>query len=77
MEQRAERRHLDIVASVAQQWEAEVLLDGPQQGVVAGEAGVDRAIEILRADLDRTLRLLGCPSIAELDQSYVNVPRSW
>jgi isopentenyl diphosphate isomerase/L-lactate dehydrogenase-like FMN-dependent dehydrogenase len=43
----------------------------------AGEAGVDRAIEILRADLDRTLRLLGCPSIAELDQSYVNVPRSW
>jgi isopentenyl diphosphate isomerase/L-lactate dehydrogenase-like FMN-dependent dehydrogenase len=43
----------------------------------AGEAGVNRAIEILRADLDRTLRLLGCPSIAELDQSYVNVPRSW
>jgi L-lactate dehydrogenase (cytochrome) len=43
----------------------------------AGEAGVDRAIEILRADLDRTLRLLGCTSIAELDQSYVNVPRSW
>jgi L-lactate dehydrogenase (cytochrome) len=43
----------------------------------AGEAGVDRAIEILRADLDRTLRLLGCPSIAELDPSYVNVPRSW
>ena len=26
----------------------------------AGEAGVDRAIEILRADLERTLRLLGC-----------------
>ncbi|MGD1021746.1 MAG: alpha-hydroxy acid oxidase [Candidatus Sulfotelmatobacter sp.] len=43
----------------------------------AGEAGVDRAIEILRTDLDRTLRLLGCPSIAELDRSYVNVPRSW
>jgi L-lactate dehydrogenase (cytochrome) len=43
----------------------------------AGEAGVDRAIEILRTDLDRTLRLLGCPSIAELDRSYVNVPPSW
>jgi isopentenyl diphosphate isomerase/L-lactate dehydrogenase-like FMN-dependent dehydrogenase len=43
----------------------------------AGEAGVNRAIEILRADLDRTLRLLGCPSIAELDPSYVTVPRSW
>ena len=43
----------------------------------AGEAGVARAIEILRADLDRTLRLLGCPSIASLDRSYVNVPKSW
>jgi L-lactate dehydrogenase (cytochrome) len=43
----------------------------------AGEAGVERAIEILRTDLDRTLRLLGCSSIAELDRSYVNVPPSW
>ncbi len=43
----------------------------------AGEAGVDRAIEILRTDLDRTLRLLGCTSVAELDGSYVNVPRGW
>jgi L-lactate dehydrogenase (cytochrome) len=43
----------------------------------AGEAGVNRAIEILRTDLDRTLRLLGCPSVAELDRSYVNVPKSW
>jgi L-lactate dehydrogenase (cytochrome) len=43
----------------------------------AGEAGVDRAIEILRVDLERTLRLLGCPSVAELDCSYVNVPNSW
>jgi isopentenyl diphosphate isomerase/L-lactate dehydrogenase-like FMN-dependent dehydrogenase len=43
----------------------------------AGEAGVNRAIEILRTDLDRTLRLLGCVSVAELDRSYVNVPQSW
>ena len=43
----------------------------------AGEAGVDRAIEILRADLDRTLRLLGCPSVAALDRSYVDIPRNW
>jgi L-lactate dehydrogenase (cytochrome) len=43
----------------------------------AGEAGVARAIEILRADLDRTLKLLGCPSVAALDRSYVNVPKSW
>jgi len=39
----------------------------------AGEAGVTRALEILRADLERTLKLLGCPSIAALDRSYVDV----
>jgi isopentenyl diphosphate isomerase/L-lactate dehydrogenase-like FMN-dependent dehydrogenase len=43
----------------------------------AGEAGVDRAIEILRVDLERTLRLLGCVSVVELDGSYVNVPKEW
>jgi L-lactate dehydrogenase (cytochrome) len=43
----------------------------------AGEAGVTRALEILRADLERTLRLLGCASIAELDRSYVDVPATW
>jgi L-lactate dehydrogenase (cytochrome) len=43
----------------------------------AGEDGVNRAIEILRTDLERTLRLLGCPCIAALDRSYVNVPKSW
>lgn len=42
-----------------------------------GEDGVERAIEILRTDLERTLRLLGCPSVRELDRSYVNVPKSW
>ena len=44
---------------------------------VAGEAGVARAIEILRTDVERTLRLLGCPSVAALDRSYVNVSKSW
>ena len=40
----------------------------------AGQTGVTRALEILREDLHRTLRLLGCPSIGALDRSYVNVP---
>src|SRR5213594_1968026 len=44
---------------------------------VAGNAGVARAIEILRADLIRTLKLLGCASTAELDRSYVDVPADW
>ena len=43
----------------------------------AGEAGIARAIEILRADLERTLRLLGRSSTAALDRSSVNVPKGW
>jgi isopentenyl diphosphate isomerase/L-lactate dehydrogenase-like FMN-dependent dehydrogenase len=43
----------------------------------AGEAGVERAIEILRADLERTLRLLGCASVSALDRSFVSIPRTW
>jgi isopentenyl diphosphate isomerase/L-lactate dehydrogenase-like FMN-dependent dehydrogenase len=43
----------------------------------AGSAGVARAIEILRTDLIRTLKLLGCASIAELDRSFVDLPEAW
>jgi isopentenyl diphosphate isomerase/L-lactate dehydrogenase-like FMN-dependent dehydrogenase len=43
----------------------------------AGEAGASRAIEILRADLDRALALLGCQSITDLNRSYVDLPASW
>jgi L-lactate dehydrogenase (cytochrome) len=37
----------------------------------AGEAGVTRAMEILRTDLVRTLKLLGCPSVKTLDGTFV------
>jgi L-lactate dehydrogenase (cytochrome) len=43
----------------------------------AGEAGVTRAIEILRTDIIRTLKLLGCASTGELDASFVDVPSEW
>jgi isopentenyl diphosphate isomerase/L-lactate dehydrogenase-like FMN-dependent dehydrogenase len=39
----------------------------------AGEAGVAKALEILRKDVDRTLKLLGCASMGDLDCSYVRV----
>jgi L-lactate dehydrogenase (cytochrome) len=38
----------------------------------AGHAGVARALQILKEDLNRTLRLLGCQSIRALDSSYVD-----
>jgi L-lactate dehydrogenase (cytochrome) len=43
----------------------------------AGGPGVARAIEILRTDLVRTLKLLGCASVAELNRSYVDIPPDW
>ena len=43
----------------------------------AGEPGVARAISILRTDLIRTIKLLGCASVADLDRSYLRIPEGW
>jgi len=43
----------------------------------AGGAGVARTIDILRTDIVRTLKLLGCPSVSALDGSFVEVPPGW
>jgi L-lactate dehydrogenase (cytochrome) len=72
------RRGTDIVKAICLGARAVLCGRAYAYGLAAaGEAGVDRAIEILRVDLERTLRLLGCASVAELDRSYVNVPKSW
>ncbi len=39
----------------------------------AGEAGVTKAIDILRSDIVRTLNLLGCHDVAQLDSSYLSL----
>jgi isopentenyl diphosphate isomerase/L-lactate dehydrogenase-like FMN-dependent dehydrogenase len=72
------RRGTDIVKAICLGARAVLCGRAYAYGLAAGgEAGVVRAIEILRTDLERTLRLLGCRSVAELDRSYVNVPKSW
>lgn len=38
---------------------------------IAGEAGVDHVLELFRAQLVRTMCLLGCASVAELDASWL------
>jgi L-lactate dehydrogenase (cytochrome) len=38
---------------------------------IAGEAGVDHVLELLRSQLVRTMCLLGCASVAELDASWL------
>ncbi|HMC23756.1 MAG TPA: alpha-hydroxy-acid oxidizing protein, partial [Thermoanaerobaculia bacterium] len=43
----------------------------------AGAAGVARAIEILRSGMVRTMKLLGCSSVRDLDRSLVDIPAEW
>jgi L-lactate dehydrogenase (cytochrome) len=43
----------------------------------AGYSGVKRALEILRGDVERTMRLLGCESVHELNPSYLELPCDW
>jgi L-lactate dehydrogenase (cytochrome) len=43
----------------------------------AGGEGVTRAIDILRADIVRTMKLLGCASVSQLDRSLVDTPVDW
>jgi L-lactate dehydrogenase (cytochrome) len=45
--------------------------------MAAGGVGVARAIAILKADLERTMALLGCGSVRDLDGSFVDVPKYW
>jgi L-lactate dehydrogenase (cytochrome) len=72
------RRGSDVVKAVALGARAVLVGRAYAYGLAAGgEAGVTRAIQILRDDLERTLRLLGCPSVAALDASYVAVPAHW
>jgi isopentenyl diphosphate isomerase/L-lactate dehydrogenase-like FMN-dependent dehydrogenase len=42
-----------------------------------GQAGVERAVGMLQAEIDRTLALLGRPTLAELDRTAVRLPPRW
>jgi len=69
------RRGADIVK--ARCLGARAVLIGRAYGWALGAAGgpgVARAIAILTADLVRTMRLLGCASMQELDGSFVDAP---
>jgi L-lactate dehydrogenase (cytochrome) len=66
------RRGSDIVKAICLGARAVLIGRAYAYGLgAAGGAGVARAIEILRSDVVRTLKLLGCRSISELDQSYI------
>ena len=42
---------------------------------VAGEPGVERVLDIFRSEMVRTLSLLGCPDVSELDRTWLQ-PRA-
>lgn len=70
------RRGSDIVKAMALGADAVLLGRATTWGLGAGgRAGVDRAIEILKTEVDRVIGLLGVGSIAELDARYIEWPR--
>jgi L-lactate dehydrogenase (cytochrome) len=72
------RRGTDVVKAISMGARAVLVGRAYAYGLAAaGRAGVARAIQILRTDIERTLRLLGCPSITQLDRSYVEFPSEW
>jgi L-lactate dehydrogenase (cytochrome) len=72
------RRGSDIVKALCLGAQAVLIGRAYAYGLAAaGEPGVARAIEILRADVIRTMKLLGCESVRALDRSYLDVPPEW
>ena len=72
------RRGSDVVKALALGARAVLIGRAYAYGLgAAGGAGVARAIEILRADMIRTMKLLGCSSVHDLDRSFVDAPAAW
>ena len=69
------RRGSDIVKAICLGARAVLCGRAYAYGLAAGgEAGVTRALDIFRADLERCLKLLGCTSVDALNESYVRKP---
>jgi isopentenyl diphosphate isomerase/L-lactate dehydrogenase-like FMN-dependent dehydrogenase len=72
------RRGSDIVKAICLGARAVLLGRAYAFGLAAaGKPGVTRALGILRDDVERTLRLLGCRSVSTLNSSYLNIPKQW
>jgi L-lactate dehydrogenase (cytochrome) len=72
------RRGSDVVKALCLGAKAVLIGRAYAYGVAAaGEPGVARAIEILRTEIVRVLKLLGCASVAELDRTFIDVPTRW
>jgi len=72
------RRGSDIVKALCMGARAVLIGRAYAYGLAAGgQAGVTRALNILRADVIRTMKLLGCAAIKDLDGSFIDIPSEW
>ena len=66
------RRGADVVKALALGAQGALLGRATLYGLAAaGRAGVDHVIDLLKSEIDRSLALLGCASIAELNPAMV------
>jgi isopentenyl diphosphate isomerase/L-lactate dehydrogenase-like FMN-dependent dehydrogenase len=71
------RRGSDVVKALALGAHAVLIGRATLYGTAsAGETGAARAITLFREEIDRTLALLGCSSIAALNRDYLALPPS-
>ena len=72
------RRGVDVVKAIALGARAVLIGRAYIWGLAAdGSEGVERVLELFKDGIERTLALLGCPSVSALDRSYVDAPRLW
>jgi isopentenyl diphosphate isomerase/L-lactate dehydrogenase-like FMN-dependent dehydrogenase len=72
------KRGTDVVKALCMGARAVLIGKAYAYGLAAaGSVGVGRVLEILRSDVERTMRLLGCSSLAELQSSFVTYPSEW
>jgi len=72
------RRGADVVKALA--LGARAVLVGRLHAFALAVGGSDGVLALLRqlhADVDRTLALLGCPTIGQLDDSFLKLPADW
>jgi isopentenyl diphosphate isomerase/L-lactate dehydrogenase-like FMN-dependent dehydrogenase len=69
------RRGGDVIKALATGARA-VLVGRPYLYALAaaGEAGVERMLDIFSSEMSRTLSLLGCPGVSDLDRSWLQEP---
>ena len=72
------RRGTDVVKALALGARACMVGRPYLYGLAAqGQAGVERAIDLLRAEIDRAQALLGRPQLADMDRRTVRLPTTW